>query len=112
MLAFVQFRQLPLFSLGTKGNPLNRTDLSRPWTPILQNAKFAASKNERQRHQFFPSDLVRIRLARRLGMFKKLRKLGMSAEEARLYSHSRFPPTAAEKEYEAELRPKDSGNST
>jgi len=44
-------------------------------------------------------------------MFKKLRKLGMSAEEARLYSDSRFPPTAAEKEFEAELRPKDSGNS-
>jgi hypothetical protein len=61
---------------------------------------------------FFRRTWVRIRLARRLGMFKKLRKLGMSAEEARLYSDSRFPPTAAEKEYEAELRPTDSGNST
>jgi hypothetical protein len=61
---------------------------------------------------FFRRTRVRIRLARRLGMFKKLRKLGMSAEEARLYSDSRFPPTAAEKEYEAELRPTDSGNST
>jgi len=61
---------------------------------------------------FFRRTWVRIRLARRLDMFKKLRKLGMSAEEARLYSDSRFPPTAAEKEYEAELRPTDSGNST
>ena len=44
-------------------------------------------------------------------MFKKLRKLGMTAEEARLYSDSRFPPTASEKEYEAELHGPESRNS-
>jgi hypothetical protein len=54
---------------------------------------------------------VRIRLARRLGMFRKLRKLGMTAEEARLYSDSRFPPTASEKEYQAQLHSPRSGNS-
>jgi len=97
---------------GLFDTAMNRTELSRPWTPILQNAKFAATKTSGSIMNFFRQTWVRIRLARRLGMFKKLRKLGMSAEEARLYSDSRFPPTAAEKEYEAELRPRDSGECT
>jgi hypothetical protein len=97
---------------GLFDRAMNRTELSRPWTPILQNAKFAASKNELQHHEFFPPDLGENSTCSAPRYVKKLRKLGMSAEEARLYSDSRFPPTAAEKEYEAELRPTDSGNST
>ena len=45
-----------------------------------------------------------LRMARRLGAFKRAIKGGMSIEQARSYSDSLYPPTTAESAYEENLR--------
>jgi hypothetical protein len=52
-----------------------------------------------------------LRMARRLGAFKRAKAGGMSVDEARAYSDRLYPPTADEAAYEAELRNRPRGNS-
>ena len=54
---------------------------------------------------------LNLRMARRLGAFKRARENGMSIEEARAYSDALYPPTAAEAAYEEFLRQKELRNS-
>lgn len=44
-----------------------------------------------------------LRMARRVGAFKRAMKAGLSADEARAYSDKQYPPTVEDTVYEHEM---------
>jgi hypothetical protein len=55
---------------------------------------------------------LNLRMARRLGAYKRARENGMSIAEARAYSDRLYPPTPDEAAYEESLRKKTFENSS